>query len=323
VSNSLLGKTLVAPRIAVSPLWRDHGPFLAVLGSSMGALILLGQSAPLWHLPSLALSLFVLADLVGLALLYTRIRTRLPWWEAWTHARRGVLASERLLGLAVAILGVRWLLLSAVAWKASIPTLHPFAYDVQLHALDTALHGGMPWTRFGLLLGPDAGMRALDLFYRIWYPALSLMVVWIGWQRGAFRRRFFLSLALLWTVGSVLAVLVSSAGPVYLERLTGDASYAPLITRLSALELPARTIQEALWGVDGRGSADVIAGIAAFPSLHVAVPALFVCAFPRWRFVWIPFTAVTLIGSILLGWHYLIDGYAGVALAWASWRVAR
>jgi membrane-associated phospholipid phosphatase len=75
--------------------------------------------------------------------------------------------------------------------------------------------------------------------------------------------------------------------------------------------------------VDGRGSADVIAGIAAFPSLHVAVPALFVCAFPRWRFVWIPFTAVTLIGSILLGWHYLIDGYAGVALAWASWRVAR
>jgi hypothetical protein len=34
------------------------------------------------------------------------------------------------------------------------------------------------------------------------------------------------------------------------------------------------------------------------------------------------FTFVILIGSVHLGWHYLVDGIAGVMLAFAFWSVA-
>jgi hypothetical protein len=35
-------------------------------------------------------------------------------------------------------------------------------------------------------------------------------------------------------------------------------------------------------------------------------------------------TALTLIGSIVTGWHYALDGYVGIGIAslayWAAWR---
>ena len=39
-----------------------------------------------------------------------------------------------------------------------------------------------------------------------------------------------------------------------------------------------------------------------------------------WFFV--AFTAVILLGSVHLAWHYAIDGYAGVVVALAAWFVA-
>jgi membrane-associated phospholipid phosphatase len=67
-------------------------------------------------------------------------------------------------------------------------------------------------------------------------------------------------------------------------------------------------------------------GVAALPSLHVAVLALFAIATRPWRglsiALWV-LTAVTFVGSLALGWHYAVDGYLGVALAWGCWWVAR
>jgi hypothetical protein len=76
------------------------------------------------------------------------------------------------------------------------------------------------------------------------------------------------------------------------------------------------------------GSAKVFAafGIAAFPSLHVATQTLVAI----WmRYAWRPgqilygFAAFfVFIGSMITGWHYLIDGIAGVALAFGSYGLA-
>ena len=30
---------------------------------------------------------------------------------------------------------------------------------------------------------------------------------------------------------------------------------------------------------------------------------------------------VIMIGSVLLGWHYAVDGYLGALIAWGAWRV--
>ena len=60
-------------------------------------------------------------------------------------------------------------------------------------------------------------------------------------------------------------------------------------------------------------------GIAAFPSLHVAFQTF---VFLWMRRIWISgqvlfgvFTLIILLGSIITGWHYLIDGIAGIVLA--------
>ena len=84
--------------------------------------------------------------------------------------------------------------------------------------------------------------------------------------------------------------------------------------------------QDMLWNsyVTARGE---IAGIAAMPPMHVGTSVLFfVCARAagiRWL-AWATgvFALVIMLGSILLAWHYAIDGYAGALVAIACWHAA-
>ena len=67
-------------------------------------------------------------------------------------------------------------------------------------------------------------------------------------------------------------------------------------------------------------------GISAMPSMHNASAVLFALAFRQvskrlgWFFA--AYAAVILVGSVHLGWHYAIDGYAGVVIAVFSWWLA-
>ena len=59
-------------------------------------------------------------------------------------------------------------------------------------------------------------------------------------------------------------------------------------------------------------------GIAAFPSLHVGMIVLFTLALRRYGPVFwclAVYSLIVQIGSVALGWHYAIDGYAGALLA--------
>ena len=62
------------------------------------------------------------------------------------------------------------------------------------------------------------------------------------------------------------------------------------------------------------------------PSVHVASAVLFVFfgfGISRWLgWVMVGFASAIFLGSILLGWHYAIDGYAGAALAIVMWYAA-
>ena len=68
-------------------------------------------------------------------------------------------------------------------------------------------------------------------------------------------------------------------------------------------------------------------GIAAMPSLHVGVHFFFfLWARRRARPLAMPFalaTALTFAGSLLTGWHYAVDGYVGMLLAWLCYRIGR
>lgn len=61
------------------------------------------------------------------------------------------------------------------------------------------------------------------------------------------------------------------------------------------------------------------------PSLHIAIAVLL--ALVGWRinrFIGVLLTAyvfIILIGSIILGWHYAVDGYASIVLTILLWKL--
>jgi membrane-associated phospholipid phosphatase len=62
------------------------------------------------------------------------------------------------------------------------------------------------------------------------------------------------------------------------------------------------------------------------PSLHVGISVLF--ALVAWRrsrvvgvVLWL-YAVVIQIGSVILAWHYAVDGYLGAVFAVVSWKAA-
>lgn len=89
-------------------------------------------------------------------------------------------------------------------------------------------------------------------------------------------------------------------------------------------QLPAAGFQQVLWDNYPGHRHRAIAGIAAFPSLHGTVPANLARATRPdwWRWpAWL-LTLVTWFGSVLLGWHDLVDGAGVILVAVGAWMGA-
>lgn len=129
------------------------------------------------------------------------------------------------------------------------------------------------------------------------------------------------------TGGFFLAMGLSSAGPCFYERLGLGSDYHPLLQALAAADriypIWALSTQDILWsGYIGATPGSL--GISAFPSMHVAMAVLFALYAARrsWLvglLMW-AFAAIIMVGSVVLGWHYAVDGYASVLISIAIWK---
>lgn len=216
------------------------------------------------------------------------------------------------------------------SWKQGFFHWAPYVWDSRLHEVDVALHGGRPtWEWLAPILTPSM-LVFVDWVYIMWFlvmmTALSA-VLWIA--ESPLRRRFVLTKLLLWIVlGSVLAPIFASGGPCYYARLADVPDpYTPLWQLLDGSGVQAREIQGWLWSVmQEPWSWRPFTGISAMPSLHVAQATLVACFAWRstqWsiRLAGLAYLALVQVGSVVLGWHYAIDGYVAIALTIGLWRV--
>jgi PAP2 superfamily len=138
------------------------------------------------------------------------------------------------------------------------------------------------------------------------------------------RVAFMNSNVVLWIVGVYLYLLVPSVGPAYRFPEVW-LEYAGQLKTTQSLQAALMRNYTNMLAV-GRGinkPVMIIYGIAAFPSLHVAWQALVALWMRReWIYgevLFAIFLFLIFIGSMMTGWHYLIDSLAGIALAICSY----
>jgi len=245
------------------------------------------------------------------------------------HPRRfrAALAPQRVGGALLVLLLITPFQLTFQALKKSIGYVRGFPWDERLSHWDIALHGGPPWKWLAPLLDSDVATRVVDFVYVTWFPLFVWLIVWMSWSANReLRLRGLHAFLALWILcGTFGACATPSSGPCYYGIVVGQPDpYAELLQRLDAHDqVEARDIQRWLWGVQQSDEAAAFAGVSAMPSMHVAMAVFY--ALVGWSLSRVfgtllaAFAFVTFIGSVLLGWHYAIDGYAGAGFAVACW----
>lgn len=212
--------------------------------------------------------------------------------------------------------------------KNLLPEISHFEWDVALADLGEWMHGGTPLSR---LLHPflTPYTRYIDIFYNVFWQIAMLIMVLAMVFAGRRRRRFFVIFFLCWIVlGNILAGMFYSAGPIFYDRVVGDAQrFRFLLDYIGGYQDPPLAVsvyQSYLWTLHRLGAPEFGSGISAFPSMHVSMATLIALWLTRMqRRLAIPAVLMVLLtqaGSVHLGWHYAIDGYASIILTYLIWR---
>lgn len=215
--------------------------------------------------------------------------------------------------------------------KVFVPVLHRRVFDAQLYDLDRLAGLGLQPNVFFLnLFSHRLALRAIDLGYsEVFMATLALSVAFFLSSRDeATRRAFVGGFVLLWSASVWLYAALPALGPCYAfpeeflrfrEELRGSAMLQAILFQ---------NYQQVIRFALGQGEPMInpLFGVAAFPSLHVGHVA-FVAIFARRlaRPLGLPLallTAFMFVGSIVTGWHYMIDSVAGLLLAWGAARLA-
>jgi membrane-associated phospholipid phosphatase len=229
--------------------------------------------------------------------------------------------------------------------KVLIPRMRPFQFDQPLMELDRFLHlGRHPFEWLSPVLDHPIPMFILNWIYAVWFLVFMtvLLMQMANMSQPHLRAQYLLGQFLLWLfLGTVLATLLSSAGPAYYGLLnSGPNPYAAHFDKLRDIaghwqftlfglhiQMPftALQLQQMLW--TSYQHTDFLGlGISACPSLHVAsawmIARLGQAYGRRHAICGYGFLVLVMLGSIQLGWHYAVDGYIGLIGAWLCWHVA-
>jgi hypothetical protein len=221
--------------------------------------------------------------------------------------------------------------------KASLGSTITYQFDSIFYELDTIIHFGVkPWEITHKIFSHPLATLFINLLYKLWFLLVFLGYIWIYLRNDSCRSQFLATYLMTWVVGGgVYAVLTASAGPCFINDLYEYEWYTELFNRLEQqsswltqnydVSVWALNTQQLLWSIHTSGDLSYGAGISAMPSMHVATTtAITIATYKINKKVgWIAaaYLFFILIGSVHLGWHYAIDGYASVILTILHWKV--
>lgn len=289
-----------------------------------------GMNGAIASLPQLMLQLTPAAVaqlLIGVAIraavLYFRKRGELRDYVRTIRSKQWLLDSLRLVIVAT-------LTIHTYAWiKLVIPLVHAPLFDQQLWEIDRTLFFGMSPTIFFLsLFSNGAALRFVDFTYAYVFVA-TINIAFVYFLSSPSRRvrvAFNDGNTLMWITGAWLYTLIPSIGPAYRFPQVW-LEYSSLLSHTHFLQsLLMTNYQRVIHHISSPDQPiNILLGIAAFPSMHVAfLTFVFLWMRKLWRYGGIVFGVATLfifIGSVVTGWHYLIDSIAGLLLALACYAV--
>jgi hypothetical protein len=198
-----------------------------------------------------------------------------------------------------------------------LPAVSPWTDDARIYAFDLHVFGFEPSVWLDRFVTP-ASTEWFAFFYFLYFLILCVHVLPITyyWQRDTrLLGRFALGVLLMFYVAHLVYMLVPGFGPYwYLKGTFHHELQGGTFWRL---------VREA---VDAGGAQKDI-----FPSLHTAAPT-FIAIFSfrhrklfPFKYTWpvLAFVATQIIiATMFLRWHYLIDIFAGLALAVTAQAVA-
>lgn len=227
------------------------------------------------------------------------------------------------------------------AFKQKILATQGFAYDPVFAEADRYLFFGKDgWRFFHDLFGSPTATSLIDASYHAWFVPMSVGVMvcaFLGASHYRLRTQYLLTYLFVWIgLGSVMALLMPSAGPCFYNLLVGpQPSYAEMMAVLgqhnAVLEAGGGHVQALgnMHGLLAAREADGLViggGISAMPSVHNGLSVLFAIAafrFHRWAGYALSAYAVLIwVGSVYLGWHYGFDGIVSAALVIAFWKLS-
>lgn len=212
--------------------------------------------------------------------------------------------------------------------KYAIPREIPFWLDQPVAMAERALFGADPWLLLDRLLGP--AIVPMDWLYGSWLPVQTVAAFLLILARpSTAKSRALIAYTLAWfLLGVVAALLFSSAGPLFYDRLYGGSMFAGLGETLRHRGAwIALTESDRMWAAMAQHHPGLVAGISAIPSIHVAVSLwMYLVARTlarRYAPAALLYFLLIWIGSVQLGWHYTIDGLIGAIGMLGVWQLAR
>ena len=324
-------------RPAPRPGWRAvlAGPIVA-LGTVLAGLAATHAAGVPFRDPDHVAALYLALVGAGVALLIgldialrARRRTggRFPTRVAMRAVRSERWTAWRTLAVATGLVSFYLTYMAYRNLKAIVPLLRPGdLFDRQLADLDRSLVGGHdPAALLHAILGVGVPTHVLSTAYAafIVFLPLSLGVALVFSPDLRATLFYATALSINWVLGAASYFAVPSLGPIYFD----PAAFAHLpyteVTRLQDMLLDQRV---AFLSHPETATPQSIAG---FASLHISMSLTAVLAVHMFGggrrlkiALWIWF-AFTVLATVYLGWHYILDDLGGVLIAVAALAFAR